>query len=317
VNRSHNSNILALFAAAACVTFPLTAAAQQPAQPTTPSAYLDQAKQDLSTVPKSVQHDASKPMDELRKHFDELSKQYQQERNTIGPPVATEDPNKDVRTWRDSFSDVERDLAVIIGGGSTLAATSVIGAQIGVTPAPPQQNIAALAPSPMPGAVGTSGTTTTGTSATTGTTSTTGTMATTGTTSTGSSSAPVVTATAPSIATPATGASNTTPPTVASTTPATTPSQSGASSTSTTAAGQPLPPGVVVPGQSGGQSTPANAPGAPIETTAAGGLAAASVSAIGLTDLKPQLRAQLETFRLQLEMFYSATMTMPTGGAAR
>jgi hypothetical protein len=39
----------------------------------------------------------------------------------------------------------------------------------------------------------------------------------------------------------------------------------------------------------------------------ANGLAAKKVSVTGLKDLDPSVRAQLEQFRLQLELFYSAT----------
>jgi hypothetical protein len=265
-------NALAAIAAICLAAAPLRAQ-QSPAPKPQPTTYLDQAGQLLGSVPTNVQHDASKSFDDLKKHFDELNKQYRTQRDTIGPPLTRIDPNQDVPSWRNAFADVERDLTALIGGGSTLAQSQVVGAQT-------------AAAQPV-------GTTAAGSAAAIGLTGSTPVAPTdAGAVMPGTQTAPTVTTTPSGTVVNNQGAA--VPPAVAA-------NPDAANVANAAAAGAPNVQAVV--------SQPAGAPPvAGASADALGMMAATKVSVIGVKDLDPQVRAQLEQFRLQLELFYTTTM---------
>ncbi|HEX4347626.1 MAG TPA: hypothetical protein VHZ73_08645 [Vicinamibacterales bacterium] len=279
--------VISVVTSAALAAFQLPAHAQQPAQNVPqPNNYLDQAGGMLKTVPNNVSHEAAKPLDELRKHFDELNKAYRAQKDQIGPALSRQDPDKDIPTWRDNFSEVERDLVVLIGGGSSLAPSKVNGSEV-VAPNPTASEPGApgsVIAGPNPSPVGTTGTTppTVASPTTSATTAT-------PTTTTGVPSAAAGTTTTSTIP-------NADAPGVA--TPTTVPAPISAPSAASGAAPTPSPtaPGSATAVTGGDTLTMAN------------GLAASKVSVTGLKDLDPSVRLQLEKFRLQLELFYSATM---------
>ena len=280
--RPHHS-IFVIMTAAAAAAFPISVRAQEPAKAPflPPAAYLNQADSVLNGVPKNVSHDASKQLDELRTHFDELNKAYLAQKDQVGPPLTRQDPTKDIPTWRDNFSDVERDLVVLIGGGSSLTPSAVSGSEVvapnpaAVEPGAPASTITSSNPAP----VGTTGTipatpATSALAAPSTNTSSAASAAPNGTTTNASSSG---TSAADGSAAPAAA-----PPPAANTAAASSPSAAAPISASPAAAGGTL--------------------------AMADSLAASKVSVTGLKDLDPAVRSQLEQFRLQVELFYSATM---------
>ena len=262
--------VYALIVGTSCVAAPRIAAAQA-SQPKQPAVYLDQANQILTTVPNKVKENADKPLDGLRKHFADLNKEYREQMHTVNPPITRQDPDKDLVTWRDAFADVERDLTVLIGGGASLAPSTPGNVAAG-------QNAAEAGVTPAPSTAVLSSPTA-------------------GTPTTSTSGAPSTPATSAMPSTPTTSTATTNPPTANPSTP-----------------GSPSPGGQSVPAPVGTTGTspvePSNAVVAPAagDTLAmANGLAAKKVSVTGLKDLDPSVRAQLEQFRLQIELFYSAT----------
>ena len=204
-----------------------TTIAQQPAR-STPTQYLGEAERLLNGIPQDspkLKKDAAKRFSELRDRFAELVKAYQANGDPFVPAAVNQeaDVKSDKKSapvnWKESFSDVEHDLAVILGGGGALPPSTTAGAG----------SIVAGSAAP----VGTSGTTT----------------------------APVLTPGATASTTQISGNSNTSPT-----------------------------PGVGT---------------------------AAVVGDVGTNDLDPEVRRQLEQFRLELELFFGAatTMNLETGGA--
>jgi hypothetical protein len=117
---AYSVRITWLLAAVACVLAPICAAAQPSATPSdvmmNPSQHLADAQQRLDRIPNPVQADARKPLAALRRHLAELASTYLAYGSQIGPaimrPASTDPPD-----WRDSFSNAERDLTLLIGGG--------------------------------------------------------------------------------------------------------------------------------------------------------------------------------------------------------
>ncbi len=100
----------------------------QGAQPPTPAVtakqYLDNAKQALSGVAgETLPKDAQKVFSQLQSDFAGLSSAY----STSQPPLQDAKPT-DIEgvppDWMTRFYDVERDLALLIGGGAMLPPTT-------------------------------------------------------------------------------------------------------------------------------------------------------------------------------------------------
>ncbi len=116
---------------------PIAATAQQPVSTdpiSNPSQHLADAGKQLDSIPNKVASDAKEPLGDLRKHFAELDKAYRAQGNGIGQPILAEsaatpaaqaDQAKQEAplVWQDIFSVVERDLALLIGGGAITEAT--------------------------------------------------------------------------------------------------------------------------------------------------------------------------------------------------
>jgi hypothetical protein len=199
----------------------------QQSDKSTPLQHLHEAESLLNSIPQDspkLKKDGKKKFSELRERFAGLMKAYQANGDPFVP--AAVDQKADVKpekgaapaNWKMYFSDVESDLAGILGGGSSLPPSTPAGAGSIV--------VGGAAP------VSTSGTTTT------------------------------------PIATP--GAA-----------PVDTPVATAGSQTSV-----------------GSATTPT--PTSSIGTTAV-------VGEIGIKDLDPEVRRQLEQFRLEVELFFAAT----------
>jgi hypothetical protein len=133
---------LRIFRAVAVAAFlaPIAVAAQQPVSTdplTNPTQHLADAGQRLDSIPKNVPADAQQPLADLRKHFAELDKAYRSHAIEIGQPIladdiaapaAQADPAKQATpvAWQEVFSVVERDLALLIGGGASAVAISPV-----------------------------------------------------------------------------------------------------------------------------------------------------------------------------------------------
>src|SRR5471032_446238 len=111
--------IARVFAAAVCLA-PMAAAAQPSTSTsstdplTHPAQHLTVAGQRLDSISKKVPTDAEKPLADLRKHFGELTQNYRAHGKEIGPPISQQELNSTVPgDWKNNFSDVERDLAVL------------------------------------------------------------------------------------------------------------------------------------------------------------------------------------------------------------
>jgi hypothetical protein len=102
----------------ALLVMPRLAAQGQP-----PPDHLSQAERLLSTIPQeSLKKPAQKQLRELRMHFAELVSAYRINSDPFVPPHDTrptdekaEEDNGPVN-WRLKFSEVEKDLAAILGG---------------------------------------------------------------------------------------------------------------------------------------------------------------------------------------------------------
>jgi hypothetical protein len=106
--------------------------AQPPPAPVSAKQYLDNAKQTLTGVAEeSLPKDARKVFSQLQSDFAGLSSAY----STGQPPLhvdadaKTTDIEGVAPDWMSRFYDVERDLALLIGGGAMLApaANSLLG----------------------------------------------------------------------------------------------------------------------------------------------------------------------------------------------
>jgi hypothetical protein len=103
-------------------------ASSQASQPTTSQdisakQYLDNAKQILSEVAdESLPNDARKVFSQLRTNFDNLSSVYSA--SQAGADSKITNGEGEAPVWMNSFYDVERDLALLIGGGAMLSPSS-------------------------------------------------------------------------------------------------------------------------------------------------------------------------------------------------
>jgi hypothetical protein len=107
----------------AVILIALVVTARLAAQGQTPADHLSQAERMLSAVPQdSLKKDAQKQMNELRGHFGELVSAYRTNPDPFVPPAATQsagakaDAKSEPVNWKQKFSDVEKDLAAILGG---------------------------------------------------------------------------------------------------------------------------------------------------------------------------------------------------------
>jgi hypothetical protein len=130
---------------------PIAATAQQPVSTdpiSNPSQHLADAGKQLDSIPNKVAGDAKEPLADLRKHFAELDKAYRAQGNGIGQPILAEGAATPVSqadlakqeaplVWQDVFSVVERDLALLIGGGAITEATPSIPPTAPAAPARP------------------------------------------------------------------------------------------------------------------------------------------------------------------------------------
>jgi hypothetical protein len=231
----------------------------------TPEQYLSQAAQVFMNVSQAKLKggDAKKRMDDLKQHFAQLLSTYKTNGNPFVPPdvPAAADlniaPKPAPMNWKIAFSDVESDLAGILGGGSVLPASSadvVPVGTVGTVPVTPAPNGSAVAVNP-------------------------GTVATT----------PGAPGTAVTPATPGSVQTSGEP---------------GAIATS----GAPAEPSsgiVAAPG-----STPATA-GTVTGQQVGVANAAAVAGAVGVKDLDPNVRVQLEQFRRAIELFFATAVTTP------
>jgi len=125
----------------AITTVPSFSAAQTPESPAAAPApqsaqsapqHLGEAERLLAGAQQdSLKKDAKKKLAQLREHFAELVKAYQANGEPFVPPAveteADEKPGKEntrPANWKMLFSEVESDLAGIIGGGSSQPASA-------------------------------------------------------------------------------------------------------------------------------------------------------------------------------------------------
>jgi len=307
----------------------------QTAKRTSPRAYLAQAKSWLDSVPEaSLNHDAKKLVASLRQQFADLDSAYQAK--APAAQTATQgaiDGNvTGAVDWQARFSDVERRLTEILGAGSSFSPSAepdnVLTAQVEAAAAAPAES--GLPPSTRSSTSVTGNHTTTTVDQTNGVTS----MKTTPsspapTESTAVVPSPAVPTTSP-VAPPAAGTSAPMPAPIVS------PRGQLVSPAATAAAAAPVTPtGAPAGNASAVTVTPLAGTGINPQTTAtttvtgagsstvvSGGsannafvasgssaVAAAGVLAgkIGLKDLDPKVRGQLNQFRISVELFFDAT----------
>jgi hypothetical protein len=89
----------------------------------TPAAHLAEAKRllDAVTPPASVAKELAKRLDGLRPHVDDLVTAFQANSDPFAPAAAAPDDEesqapKDPPNWKAAFSQVEKDVAAILGG---------------------------------------------------------------------------------------------------------------------------------------------------------------------------------------------------------
>jgi hypothetical protein len=280
-----------------------TVAVQQAAPtPASKSAqHLQNATRMLNDVPsKPAGKDADDKIADLRRHYAALVEAYRGEAPGVELAVPATAPSRggndrDERrssNWKEIFSDVERDLVKIVGGGSSL------GPATGVVVAPVLPASADIAATPAP--VGTAGTSAIGGPAP-------GTLdaAIANSPATAESSAAngqAQTVPAPAAQAPAAAGRGTTPP--PSPTAVTPPAGTAeAAIAQARAAGVPVAPNVQ-------PVTRAEAPAAGAAAAEAGvvGFAATKLNPRGITDLDLEARRQLDQFRVQLELFYTEAL---------
>jgi len=262
------------------------ALAQDPEGPTTPAIteeeaaarplqHLTEAERLLndSHLQSLKKKEAKESVAKLRDHFMQLKTAYQASRTAFVPPAVIQetdlkpDAESPSRNWKVSFTDIENDLARILGGVSALPPSTPAGGPAISTPG--TEPTAGAAPAAGAAPVGTSGTATT-------------------------PAGPGATESTP-----------TTPTTTA--TPSNVPGTTVAGSDATQAA-----PGT--PGGTGG--TPANTSVAPVAGVSTAPVIGIGIGDIGIKDLDPAARHQLEQFRLEVELFFAAaTMDFETEAA--
>ena len=255
-------------------------------------AYLSRAQELLASVPaasdknvkvvesddKDDQKSAAEKISDLRKHFEELATEYRTSRQATGHEG----------DWKMKFSEVERDLAKIIGGGTSSRSTTVVASL--------------EARSSEPTAVGTTG------------------VAADSRPPSSTTVPPATTQGAVIVGSPT--PAGTPAPAVSGSTPGSAVRGVEPTVTGSLGVGEPAQPGAVAavpaPGTaaaSGADATPGTAAVLTVAPSTAASAAdpgstadpgAAKVSMIGIEDLNPAVRAQLEKFRVELELFYTA-----------
>jgi len=261
--------------------------------------HLQNATELLNNVPsKPAGKDADDKIADLRRHYAAMVAAYRGEAPGVELAVPVTAPSqkgsdREERTpssWKDIFSDVERDLVKIVGGGSSLGpATGVVvapvlpaSADIGATPAP----------------VGTAGTSAIGGPAP-------GTLDAAIASSPATAETPVANGqaqAAPAPEAPAAAGRVTTPqPSPTAVTPPA--GTAEAAIAQARAAGVPVAPNVQPVAR-------AEAPAAGAVAAEAGvlGYAATKLNPHGITDLDTDARRQLDQFRVQLELFYTEAL---------
>lgn len=105
-----------------------TAATQPQGSSQATLQYLTQSEAIINGLPKTSEKDAIKPLADLRAHFNAMASAYRAHGDAVHAPVDLSDNgNPDIEDqkasasidWKDTFSRVEDDLSVLIGGGST------------------------------------------------------------------------------------------------------------------------------------------------------------------------------------------------------
>src|SRR5665213_3338712 len=125
---AYSLRIIRILTVAVCLG-PMAVAAQQSASTPPesdalahPAQHLAAAGERLDSISGKVPADASAPLAELRKHFGELTSNYRAKGKEVEPPISQQDPSSSLAgDWKDNFSDVERDLAVLVGAGNAFA----------------------------------------------------------------------------------------------------------------------------------------------------------------------------------------------------
>jgi hypothetical protein len=301
------------------VAVPLGVAGQEPAQG---PKHLEQARALLDRIPEKPEgHDADDKIADLRQHFNAMLNAYTTRPEGM-PPSPTIAPRDDsarsaeedaaaAADWKLQFSNVERDLAKIIGGGTySGAASQPLAAGAG-------GNTGVQTPAPTPvGTVGTVGTVSavpspnsrvvpgsnTPVSPNTGAEPTSP-----GVVGTGAPAPPGTLAAVPAPGTPAAaGAQPTagTPAVLEVTRPA---SQTQPGTPVTQGVTQSQSPTRAEPGAVGAQGAGSTQAVAGLGTL--GAYAATKVSEVGIKDLDPDVRRQLEQFRIELELFYTSSLS--------
>jgi len=101
------------------------------------SQHLAESERLLNSIPQdlpNLKKDAKKQFSELRERFAGLVKAYQADGNPFVPAAVDEeaglksDRQSAPGNWKTYFSDVEHDLAAILGGGSALPSSTPAGA---------------------------------------------------------------------------------------------------------------------------------------------------------------------------------------------
>jgi hypothetical protein len=277
-----------------------------------PRRHLDDAKKQLDAaqaIPFS--EDGQKKMGQLRNDFAKLTAAFGESfgsRNAPSQPSASTEPE-----WKLKFSDVERDLVQILGGGSLLDTTSTtaVGSTVGTAGQPATNSGTAAQPTAANATPvnGTFANTATGSAASAlGVTPTQPAVATTGV---GSAASPAGARTAANPGVPAQAGSPSVPGGGAAiadnaASPAAAASAATAGAQAATASATPGTAGVS-PTASASTSGAAAGVGATSATsTGAVGAGAVSIRDIGVKNLDPRARAQLEQLRTSIELFYDA-----------
>jgi hypothetical protein len=268
-----------LITAAVAVAFALPLAAQQKAGPAA-EEHLNRAAQLLDSI--SVDKireadDAEQEFEALQKHFADMVAAYRQN-GGVPPPIdvnANDDADDDdakPTDWRKKFSEVERKVTALVGGGPAFDGTVTAGV---ATPIDAPRVPAAPADAAARRSQGAGDVADAGTPSGAGTTAAaSGVPGAVGTAGTGAAPGTAVTP-----ATPATPGTPGVPATAAAPGAAVTPGTAGAASAG------------------GAAGVAAGAPAAAVE-----------VSTIGIEDLDAGVRQQLHDFRRELELFFVATI---------
>jgi len=301
------------------VAVPLGLAAQEPPQG---QKHLEQARALLDGIPQKPEgHDADDRIAELREHFAAMMKAYAARPEGVAPSptlAARSDTARDeaqeaaeAADWKLQFSHVERDLAKMIGGGTySGAATQPLlagGVQAPSAPTPVGTvgtvGTVSAVPTPNANVVPGSGTPV---SPNTGAEPTSP-----GVVGSGAPAAPGTLAAVPAPGTPAASGAQPnagTPAVLEVTRPPSQP-QPGTPVTQGVTRSQ-APTNAGEPGAVGAQGTVGGQAVAGLGTLSA--YAATKVSEVGIKDLDPTVRRQLEQFRIELELFYTSSLSEAT-----